>query len=968
MNNKSNRKPWSRSVKLFAGIAFILMGCLTTNYAAAQFTYVDNNEGVQFVTYGSSYTYSVSWTNGAYSNDGTTGTYVSELYKPSGDININALYPSTGGFTYTVPFVTSSDNGEYYLQINGTNVTTTTSPVYMYVTPGIVQQPTNTLATNNLPTTMGLVAGPSGVTYAWINAVTGSQIASSASFTVNTSMNGDWVYCKISNAYGYVITSTVQLSVAGSQFTYANNNGGVQFVPYGGSYTYSVSWTNGNYSYDGSIGTFVYEFYKPSSDIAIDALYPSTGGFTYTVPFVTSSDDGEYYLQMEGNSSEVTTAPVYMHVTPAIVQQPTNSTVASGSATTLGLVAGPSTATFTWINAANSATVANGMSFTAQSSMNGETVYCKISNSYGYVISTPVLLNVGPSSLVPFITSQPTNLTVVAGQNATFQVTAIGESPLSYAWHYNGVAISGANANFLTLSPATTNNAGLYSCTISNSYGTTNTAVVSLSFATYPVITNQPQSLVVTQGQTATFTAGAAGSPLNYYWAQNGIAIGGATDTSYTITNVTAANAGIYTLTVSNGLGSVISSGAVLTVYGPPIITAQPSNQNVTAGSNAMFSVTATGGGVNYQWYGSGTNTAMAAPFVTNGFVVGATVTYGGGGYAMIPNVQIIGGGGTGATANATLSNGVVVAINVISTGSGYTSAPAIQIDPPYAPLANQTNAVLNLIAATANEAGNYFAVVANSFGSVTSSNASLTVNAPVYITSEPQSQVVPSGGNAAFAVSVGGAPPFNYQWYYASTNQATAAALVLNGFVYGVNIVNGGANYATVPNVQLIGGGGSGAVATAVVSNGVVTAINVTQTGSGYTNAPAVQIDPPLTLLSGQINPALNLTGVTATNAGNYFVVVTNNFGSATSSLAMLTIGASGLIVPAVTPVATPNGLCLEFAGATNFPYVLQSTTNLTPPIIWQSIFTNTSGTNGHWGCMVTNNLPRCYYRIMAQ
>jgi hypothetical protein len=371
---------------------------------------------------------------------------------------------------------------------------------------------------------------------------------------------------------------------------------------------------------------------------------------------------------------------------------------------------------------------------------------------------------------------------------------------------------------------------------------------------------------------------------------------------------------------------------------------------------------------LNYQWYESGTNTATAAPFVTNGFVVGMTVTYGGGGYAMTPNVQIIGGGGAGATAAATLSNGVVAAINVINTGSGYTNAPAIQIDPPSASLANQTNAVFNLLAVTTNEAGNYFVIVANPFGSVTSSNASLTVNAPVYITSQPQSQFIASGGNASFAVSVGGAPPFNYQWYYASTNQATATAQVLNGFVYGVNLANGGANYTTTPNVELAGGGGSGAMATAVVASGIVTAINVTQTGSGYTNVPAVQIDPPVAVLSGQINPVLNLTGVNATNAGYYFVDVTNDFGSVTSSQALLTIGLSGQIIPEITPVAIPNGLGLHFVGATNFPYVLQSTTNMTPPIVWQSIFTNSSSANGAWGCVVTNNLPQCFYRILAQ
>ena len=45
---------------------------------------------------------------------------------------------------------------------------------------------------------------------------------------------------------------------------------------------------------------------------------------------------------------------------------------------------------------------------------------------------------------------------------------------------------------------------------------------------------------------------------------------------------------------------------------------------------------------------------------------------------------------------------------------------------------------------------------------------------------------------------------------------------------------------------MRIIGGGGSGAQAVAVVSNGVVTAVNVMDTGSGYTNTPVIVIEPP--------------------------------------------------------------------------------------------------------------------------
>ena len=55
--------------------------------------------------------------------------------------------------------------------------------------------------------------------------------------------------------------------------------------------------------------------------------------------------------------------------------------------------------------------------------------------------------------------------------------------------------------------------------------------------------------------------------------------------------------------------------------------------------------------------------TATATPQVVNGFVVGATVTYGGVDYIEAPNITIFGGGGSGATATATISKGAVTAI-----------------------------------------------------------------------------------------------------------------------------------------------------------------------------------------------------------------------------------------------------------------------------------------------------------------
>jgi Cellulase (glycosyl hydrolase family 5)/Divergent InlB B-repeat domain/Carboxypeptidase regulatory-like domain/Immunoglobulin domain len=83
-----------------------------------------------------------------------------------------------------------------------------------------------------------------------------------------------------------------------------------------------------------------------------------------------------------------------------------------------------------------------------------------------------------------------------------------------------------------------------------------------------PGITTQPQSQTVTAGQSVTFSVTTTGTaPLSYQWSIGGTAISGATSASYSISNAQAANAGTYTVTVSNGiLPNATSNGAVLTV------------------------------------------------------------------------------------------------------------------------------------------------------------------------------------------------------------------------------------------------------------------------------------------------------------------------------------------------------------------------------------------------------------------
>jgi hypothetical protein len=89
-----------------------------------------------------------------------------------------------------------------------------------------------------------------------------------------------------------------------------------------------------------------------------------------------------------------------------------------------------------------------------------------------------------------------------------------------------------------------------------------------------PKILSHPASATVLAGAAATFSVTAEGSPpLTYQWMRDSSALDGATDASLTLTSVAAADAGVYTVRVSNAVTNVVSEGATLSVAQPPLLS-----------------------------------------------------------------------------------------------------------------------------------------------------------------------------------------------------------------------------------------------------------------------------------------------------------------------------------------------------------------------------------------------------------
>ena len=162
-----------------------------------------------------------------------------------------------------------------------------------------------------------------------------------------------------------------------------------------------------------------------------------------------------------------------------------------------------------------------------------------------------------------------------------------------------------------------------------------------------PVVLVQPQDQSVALGQTATFSVVASGSePLHFQWRLNGVDLPGATSSNLVITGVQPADAGTYTVRVSNAFGSALSVEAILaigTLNHPPVAQAIASplivipphstNQFVIAlnGANgavvldASLSLDPDNDPLQFFWFESG----VAVPFgagvrVTNAFDVGS--------------------------------------------------------------------------------------------------------------------------------------------------------------------------------------------------------------------------------------------------------------------------------------------------------------------------------------------------------
>lgn len=300
---------------------------------------------------------------------------------------------------------------------------------------------------------------------------------------------------------------------------------------------------------------------------------------------------------------------------PTIVQHPQSvSTIEGNSISLWGSASGSNPLSYQWLKggAEVSGATQNYIEFAAVRASDAGSYQLRVSNDAGSATSNAAVLTVEAATLPVFSQQPPASVSIEESQ--TFNLYAYATSNAwisSYQWTRDGVNVPGATSYYLTISSATSADAGTYRLIATNIAGsTTSTAcVVTVSPPRPPVISTQPGSGRITVGNPFSFSCYVTSvQAVTYQWSHDGVDIPGATSSWFNLQSTTAADAGTYQVTVTNVAGSVTSDPATLILdpLRPPSLTILP-NVTTVVGSSFSLSVSNWGGSsMTYQWYKDG--------------------------------------------------------------------------------------------------------------------------------------------------------------------------------------------------------------------------------------------------------------------------------------------------------------------------------------------------------------------------
>ena len=397
-----------------------------------------------------------------------------------------------------------------------------------------------------------------------------------------------------------------------------------------------------------------------------------------------------------------------------------------------------------------------------------------------------------------------------------------------------------------------------------------------------PAITGLNNETVVA-GTSPTLSPTVTGVPIPaLQWQINGTNVPNATSSSLTLTNVQYVQNGYqYSLIASNALGLTTNS-MTLSVIVTPSITGL-NDQAATVSNTVTISPTVSGVPTpTLQW--QATNSLGQIVNLTDGPDANGSIIAGSQTSTLnITNVQIADSGrywliasnSAGIVTNSmtlTVGGGNLppsitgpTNITVVQGNNGTFSAsasgvplPTLQwLDQTGTPIPGATNSTLTLTNVQFSQNGYIYSIVASNSVSSATNSASLTVEVPPTITSQPVSLVITNTQAASFTVGATGSPAVAYQWYkgtnaipLATNATANSATLVIAS----ASSSDIGTYSVTVTNVV----GSTNSVTVNLVVNSTTISPTATTPANGATG---ICYDTPLSITFNQA-PGIGKTG----------------------------------------------------------------------------------------------------------